>query len=68
MALNMPKALTQNDINALALLVPGTIRLSSALAMFLGFFWAGWDPEMQSWHDRIAGTIVVRVPKPQALM
>lgn len=32
----------------------------SALPMFLGFFWAGWDPEGQSWHDKIAGTVVVK--------
>ncbi|MBI5629985.1 MAG: RDD family protein [Elusimicrobia bacterium] len=34
----------------------------SILPMFLGFFWAGWDPEKQAWHDKIAGTIVVRLP------
>lgn len=32
----------------------------SALPMFLGFFWAGWDQDGQSWHDKIAGTIVVK--------
>lgn len=40
----------------------------SGCAAFLGFFWAGWDPEKQSWHDKIAGTLVVRVPKSQALI
>jgi uncharacterized RDD family membrane protein YckC len=35
----------------------------SAFALFLGFFWAGWDRERQAWHDKIAGTIVVRVPR-----
>lgn len=40
----------------------------SALPMFLGFFWVGFDPEKQSWHDKIAGTIVVRVPKTQPLI
>lgn len=28
----------------------------------LGFFWAAWDPRCQTWHDRIAGTLVVKVP------
>jgi uncharacterized RDD family membrane protein YckC len=32
----------------------------SALVLFLGFFWAGWSRRKQSWHDRIAGTIVIR--------
>ena len=35
----------------------------SFLPLCLGFFWAGWDPDNQSWHDKIAGTTVVRVPK-----
>ncbi len=35
----------------------------SFLPFFIGFFWAGWDPENQSWHDKIAGTAVVQVPK-----
>lgn len=29
----------------------------------LGFLWVVFDPERQSWHDKIAGTVVVRVPK-----
>lgn len=34
----------------------------SAFVLFLGFFWAGWDREKQSWHDKIAGTCIVKVP------
>jgi uncharacterized RDD family membrane protein YckC len=26
----------------------------------LGLMWAGWDPRKQGWHDKIAGTFVVR--------
>ena len=40
----------------------------SAVVLFLGFFWTGWDREKQSWHDKIAGTIVVRVPKGMSLI
>jgi uncharacterized RDD family membrane protein YckC len=29
----------------------------------LGFIWIAFDPERQAWHDKIAGTVVVRVPK-----
>jgi len=29
----------------------------------LGFFWIAFDANHQGWHDKIAGTIVVRVPK-----
>ncbi len=29
----------------------------------LGFFWASWNPDRQSWHDLIAGTVIVRTPR-----
>ncbi|MBI3553724.1 MAG: RDD family protein [Elusimicrobia bacterium] len=37
-------------------------------AAFIGFLWAAWDQEQQTWHDKIAGTVVVRVPKTQPLI
>jgi len=44
-------------------LVRSLASFLSGAALFLGFFWAGWDREKQSWHDKIAGTIVVKYPK-----
>ncbi|HEU5081218.1 MAG TPA: RDD family protein [Opitutaceae bacterium] len=35
----------------------------SAAVVFLGFIWVSFDEDAQSWHDRIAGTTIVRVPK-----
>ena len=35
----------------------------SFLIAGLGFFWASWNPDKQSWHDLIAGTVIVRTPK-----
>ena len=35
----------------------------SLIVFGLGFFWVAFDREKQSWHDKIAGTVVVRVPK-----
>jgi DNA-directed RNA polymerase specialized sigma24 family protein len=35
----------------------------SAAVLFLGFFWASWTQDRQSWHDKIAGTVVVKLPK-----
>jgi uncharacterized RDD family membrane protein YckC len=29
----------------------------------LGFLWIAFDPNRQAWHDKIAGTVVVRVPQ-----
>lgn len=34
----------------------------------LGFIWVAIDDEKQSWHDKIAGTTVVRVPKGVSLV
>ena len=34
----------------------------------LGFIWIVFDPERQSWHDKIAGTVVVRAPRGAALV
>jgi len=33
----------------------------SAVVLFLGYLWVLWDPKKQSWHDKIAHTVVVRV-------
>ncbi|MDB5967885.1 MAG: putative rane protein/domain [Hydrocarboniphaga sp.] len=35
----------------------------SILGCFLGFAWVGWDPRKQGWHDKLAGTVVVRTKK-----
>jgi uncharacterized RDD family membrane protein YckC len=45
--------------------------LSCFLSLFvvgLGFLWVAIDDEKQAWHDKIAGTTVVRVPKSVALI
>jgi uncharacterized RDD family membrane protein YckC len=35
----------------------------SLAVLGLGFIWVAFDKERQSWHDKIAGTVIVRVPK-----
>ena len=45
--------------------------LGGFLSLFvagLGFIWVAFDDEKQSWHDKIAGTTIVRVPKGTALL
>ncbi|MBL9218445.1 MAG: RDD family protein [Opitutaceae bacterium] len=45
--------------------------LGGFLSLFvagLGFIWVAFDDEKQSWHDKIAGTTIVRVPKGVALL
>jgi uncharacterized RDD family membrane protein YckC len=34
----------------------------------LGFIWIAFDPNNQAWHDKIAGTVVVRVAKAAPLV
>jgi uncharacterized RDD family membrane protein YckC len=34
--------------------------LVSAIPFLLGFIWVGFDSKKQGWHDKIAGTVVVR--------
>jgi uncharacterized RDD family membrane protein YckC len=36
-------------------------RLVSGIVLFIGYLWSLWDPESQTWHDKIAGTYVVPV-------
>ena len=43
-----------------------TRALGSFLSLFvagLGFIWVVFDPERQSWHDKIAGTVMVHAPR-----
>jgi uncharacterized RDD family membrane protein YckC len=50
-------------LSFMAAFVRCVAALFSAAILFLGFFWIGWDREKQSWHDKIAGTVVVRLPR-----
>mgnify|MGYP002654669949 FL=1 len=34
--------------------------LVAALPLGLGYLWAIWDKQKQGWHDKMAGTVVVR--------
>ena len=34
--------------------------IPSTLVLFLGFIWVAFDPRKQSWHDKIAKTVVLR--------
>ena len=36
-------------------------KIISGLVCFLGFLWMLWDREKQTWHDKIATTVVVPV-------
>lgn len=44
-------------------LVRALAAIFSVIVFFFGFIWIGWDVEKQGWHDKIAGTVVVRLPR-----
>ena len=50
-------------VTFLAALVRGLAAALSVIVLFLGFLWIAWDHDKQGWHDKIAGTIVVRLPR-----
>lgn len=37
------------------------VAVLSTYAFFIGYLWAFWDARTQTWHDKAAGTFVVRV-------
>jgi uncharacterized RDD family membrane protein YckC len=44
-------------------IVRALAAIFSVMVFFFGFLWIGWDVEKQGWHDKIAGTVVVRLPR-----
>jgi uncharacterized RDD family membrane protein YckC len=44
-------------------LIRGLSAIFSLIVLGLGFLWVLKDSERQAWHDRIAGTYVVKVPR-----
>jgi uncharacterized RDD family membrane protein YckC len=55
-------------VNFLTAIVRILAAVFSAFIFFLGFFWIGWDRDKQGWHDKIAGTVVVRLPRAVSLV
>jgi uncharacterized RDD family membrane protein YckC len=44
-------------------LVRGLASIFSLALFFIGALWMLRDPDRQTWHDKIAGTYVVKVPR-----
>jgi len=40
----------------------------SIVVLFLGFLWIAWSRDKQGWHDKIAGTVVIRLPRGTPLL
>lgn len=42
------------------------LMIVSALPLYLGYFWVGWDARKRGFHDHLGGTVVVREREPLA--
>ncbi len=49
-------------------LVRGLAAAFSVVMLLLGFLWIAWDKDKQGWHDKIAGTVVIRLPQSTPLV
>jgi uncharacterized RDD family membrane protein YckC len=49
-------------------LVRSLASVFSFAALGLGFFWVGWTRDRMAWHDRVAGTTIVKLPKGVSLI
>jgi uncharacterized RDD family membrane protein YckC len=56
------------EVDFTVALVRGLAAVFSFVALGIGFFWVGWTRERQGWHDLIAGTVIVRVPRGMSLI
>ena len=55
-------------VDAATAAVRTLVAFLSVIPFGLGFLWCLWDDERQTWHDKVAGTVVVRVPKATPLV
>ena len=51
------------ELKPMDAVVRGLSGIFSIAAVGIGCFWMLQDPERQMWHDKIAGTLVVKVPR-----
>jgi uncharacterized RDD family membrane protein YckC len=54
---------TGEPLRPIDAVVRGLSSLFSIAALGIGCLWMLRDPARQAWHDKIAGTYVVKVPK-----
>jgi uncharacterized RDD family membrane protein YckC/cytoskeletal protein CcmA (bactofilin family) len=60
--------LDDRPLDWMTAVVRGLAGFVSVLPAGLGFLWIVFDEEKQSWHDKVAGTVVVYAPKGMSLV
>jgi uncharacterized RDD family membrane protein YckC len=58
---------TGGNLRFVDAMVRGLTSVFSIAALGLGCLWMLNDPERQTWHDKIAGTVVVKMPREMVL-
>lgn len=53
-------ATTSGEVSATRLVIRYLAYFISMLPLGLGFIWAAFDKRKQGWHDKIAGTVIIR--------
>jgi uncharacterized RDD family membrane protein YckC len=56
------------DINWDTAIVRALGCFLSMIVVGLGFLWIVFDEDRQAWHDKIAGTLVIRTTRPESLV
>jgi uncharacterized RDD family membrane protein YckC len=39
------------------------VSIVSTIILFLGYLWMLWDPQKQTWHDKAAGSVPIKLPR-----
>jgi uncharacterized RDD family membrane protein YckC len=60
LSLRVVDAKTGGSLSVVQSLVRYVGYFVSAFPFFLGLIWVGFDNKKQGWHDKIAGTVVIR--------
>ncbi|MES2322722.1 MAG: RDD family protein [Pseudomonadota bacterium] len=59
LSLRVVDAVTGNSLGVVRAIVRYLGLFVSALFLFLGFIWIGFDRRKQGWHDKMGGSVVV---------
>lgn len=63
MGLKVVKADTGDLLDTGTAIIRYVGYIVSGIPVLLGFFWVLWDPKHDAWHDKIAGTKVIKVAR-----
>lgn len=58
--LKIVDAKTGENINLSQSVIRYVGYIVSAMVLMIGYFWVAFDDKKQGWHDKMAGTVVVR--------